>query len=129
LSNQVANVADIARHLLRPNFPLEKPTTTKRTEVALDPATFGTYVGNYGAAEDGVFEIGREGSSLTISSPAEWGLPKFRLHPENRKDFFVAELSMRVAFQFESDGSVRKMVVYPPRGQHAIPAVRLTNAP
>jgi hypothetical protein len=49
------------------------------------------------------------------------------LHPESRQDFFVAELPMRVAFQFESDGSVKKMLVSPPRGQHAIPAVRLTN--
>jgi hypothetical protein len=49
------------------------------------------------------------------------------LHPENRQDFFVAELPMRVAFQFDSDGSVKKMLIYPPRGQKAIPAVRLTN--
>lgn len=127
LSNQVANVGDIARHLLRPAFPLEKPAATKRTEVTLDPVTFGTYVGNYEAVEEGIFEIGREGDSLTIRSPAEWGLPKFRLHPESRQDFFVAELPMRVAFQFESDGSVKKMLVSPPRGQHTIPAVRLTN--
>jgi hypothetical protein len=127
LSNQVANVGDIARHLLRPKFPLQKPTATRRTEVTLDPAMLGTYVGNYEVVEEGIFEIGREGDSLTIRSPAEWGLPKFRLHAESRQDFFVAELPMRVAFQFESDGSVKKMVVYPPRGQHAIPAVRLTN--
>jgi serine-type D-Ala-D-Ala carboxypeptidase/endopeptidase len=127
LSNQVTNVADIARHLLRPKFQLEKPIVTKRTEVTLNPATFDTYVGNYEAVEEGIFEIGRENDSLTIRSPAEWGLPKFRLHPESRQDFFVAELPMRVAFQFESDGSVKKMLVYPPRGQHAIAAVRLTN--
>ena len=127
LSNQVANVGDIARHLLQPNFPLDKPIATKRTEVTLDPATLHVYVASYEAAEEGIFEIGREGDSLTIRSPAEWGLPKFRLHAENRQDFFVAELPMHVAFQFESDGSVKKMLVYPPRGQHAIPAVRVTN--
>jgi CubicO group peptidase (beta-lactamase class C family) len=128
LSNQVASVGDLARHLLRSNVPLETPTATKRTEVPLDPATFDTYVGNYEAAGEGIFEIVREGDSLIIRSPAEWGLPKFRLHPENRSDFFVAELPMRVMFQFESAGSVKKIVVYPPRGQHAIPAVRLTNS-
>jgi hypothetical protein len=68
--------------------------------------------------------VTREADSLTIRSPAEWGLPKFRLHPENRQDFFAAELPMRVAFQFENDGSVKKMLVYPPRGQKAISAVR-----
>jgi CubicO group peptidase (beta-lactamase class C family) len=124
LSNQVANVGDIARHLLRPSSPLEKPTARKRTEVALDPATLDIYVGNYEATGEGIFAVTREADSLTIRSPAEWGLPKFRLHPENRRDFFAAELPMRVAFQFENDGSVKKMLVYPPRGQKAISAVR-----
>ncbi len=128
LSNQVANVGDIARHLMRPTFPLEKPTATKRTEVALDQSTLDTYVGNYDAGDEGIFEVLREGDSLAIRSPAEWGLPKFRLHPENRQDFFVAELPMRVAFQFESDGSVKKMLVYPPRGQRPIPATRLSTS-
>jgi CubicO group peptidase (beta-lactamase class C family) len=127
LSNQVASVGDIARHLLRPGFPLEKPNATKRTEIALDRATLATYVGNYEASGEGNFEVVREGDSLAIRAPAEWGLPKFRLHPESRQEFFVAELPMRVAFQFESDGAVTKMLVYPPRGQHAIPAARLTN--
>ncbi len=127
LSNQVANVGDFARHLLRPNFPLEKPTATKRTEVALDQPLLNAYIGNYDAADEGIFEIVHDADFLAIRSPAEWGLPKFRLHPENRQDFFVAELPMRVAFQFDSDGSVKKMLIYPPRGQKAIPAVRLTN--
>jgi hypothetical protein len=36
----------------------------------------------------------------------------------------VAELPMRVAFQFENDGSVNKILVYPPRGQRPILATR-----
>jgi CubicO group peptidase (beta-lactamase class C family) len=128
LSNQVTNVGDIARHLLRPSIPLEKPTATKRTEVTLDPAKLDIYVGNYEATGEGIFAVTREADSLTIRSPAEWGLPKFRLHPENRQDFFAAELPMRVAFQFENDGSVKKMLVYPPRGQKAISAVRLDSS-
>jgi len=127
LSNQVANVGDIARHLLRPSFPLEKPTAMKRTEVTIDPAKLDLYVGNYGASGEGIFEVVREGDGLVIRAPAEWGLPRFRLHPESRQEFFVAELPMRVVFQFESDGSVKKMLVYPPRGQHTIPAVRVAN--
>jgi hypothetical protein len=127
LSNQVASVGDIARHLLRPSVPLEKPTATKRTEIAIDPAKLNSYIGNYEADGEGIFQVFHEGDSLAIRAPAEWGLPKFRLHPENRQDFFVAELPMRVAFQFESDGSVNKMLVYPPRGQRAILTVRLTS--
>jgi serine-type D-Ala-D-Ala carboxypeptidase/endopeptidase len=128
LSNQVASVGDIARHLLRPNFPLEKPTATKRTEVAIDATKLDLYVGNYEASGEGIFEVGRNADSLVIRSPGEWGLPKFRLHPENRQDFFVAELPMHVAFQFENDGSIKKMLVYPPRGQKPIPAVRLESS-
>ena len=127
LSNQVASVGDIARHLLRPSVPLEKPTATKRIEIAIDPAKLDSYIGNYKADGEGIFEIIRDRDSVAIRAPAEWGLPKFRLHPENSQDFFVAELPMRVAFQVESDGSVNKMLVYPPRGQRAISAVRLTN--
>lgn len=127
LSNQVANVGDIARHLLRPSIPLENPTAKKRTEAALNQATLDTYIGSYDAADEGIFEIVRDAGSLAIRSPAEWGLPKFRLHPENRQDFFVAELPMRIAFQFEGDGSIKKMLIYPPRGQRPIPAARLTN--
>jgi D-alanyl-D-alanine-carboxypeptidase/D-alanyl-D-alanine-endopeptidase len=127
LSNQVASVGDIARHLLQPGVPLEKPTATKRTELAIDRAKLDIYIGNYEASGEGIFEVVRDADSLAIRAPSEWGLPKFRLHPENRQDFFVAELPMGVAFQFESDGSVKKMLVYPPRGQQPIPAVRLTN--
>jgi serine-type D-Ala-D-Ala carboxypeptidase/endopeptidase len=127
LSNQVASVGDIARHLLQPSFPLEKPAATKRTEVAIDRGKLGIYIGNYEASGEGIFEVVRDADSLAIRAPAEWGLPKFRLHPESRQDFFVAELPMHVAFQLENDGTVKKMLVYPPRGQRPIPATRLTT--
>src|SRR5438132_14337403 len=112
LSNQVANVGDVARHLLRPSIPLEKPTVTKRTEVALDPATLDIYVGNYEATGDGIFAVAREADSLTLRSPAEWGLPKFRLHPEYRQDFFVCKLPMRRSLQCQNYDSTSDMLVY-----------------
>jgi serine-type D-Ala-D-Ala carboxypeptidase/endopeptidase len=118
LSNQVAGVGDVARHLLRPDLPLPKATVTKRTEIALDPAVLDSYAGRYEAPGEGVFVIGRERDFLTIQLPADWGLPKLRLRPESRRDFFVAELPLRVTFQ--PDG----ILVHPPRGQRAVPAVR-----
>src|SRR5260221_4448407 len=39
LSNQVAAVDDIARHLLRPSFPLAKLAATKHVEISVDPQT------------------------------------------------------------------------------------------
>jgi len=36
LTNQVGDVGDLARHLLRPDFPLAKRANTKHTEITLD---------------------------------------------------------------------------------------------
>jgi hypothetical protein len=127
LSNQVAGISDIARHLLRPNVPLERPTATKRTEIALASAVLDTYAGRYEAQGDGVFIIARERDSLTIQPPADWGLPKLRLRPEGLRDFFTSELPLRVTFQTDSDGGVNGLLVYPPRGQQARLAKRMSS--
>jgi serine-type D-Ala-D-Ala carboxypeptidase/endopeptidase len=127
LSNQVAGVSDIARHLLRPNVPLEKPAATKHTEIALDSAVLDTYAGRYEASGEGVFVIVREGEFLTIQLPADWGLPKLRLRPESRREFFAAELPLRVTFQTDNEGRVRGLLLYPPRGQKAVPANRISS--
>jgi D-alanyl-D-alanine-carboxypeptidase/D-alanyl-D-alanine-endopeptidase len=125
LSNQLTNVGDIGRHLLRPNVPLEQPTVTKHTEIALDSALLDGYAGRYEVQDEGVFNIARERDFLTIQVPGSWGLPKFRLRPESRRDFFVAELPIRVTFQADNDGRVSGLLIYPPRGQHALPANRI----
>jgi D-alanyl-D-alanine-carboxypeptidase/D-alanyl-D-alanine-endopeptidase len=125
LSNQLAGVGDIARHLLRPNGPLERPTATKRTEIALDSAVLEACAGRYEAKGEGVFVIVREGGFLTIELPADWGLPKLRLRPEGRREFFVAELPLRATFHTDGDGRVNGLLVYPPRGQQAVRANRI----
>ena len=125
LSNQVAGVGDIARHLLRPNIPLEKPTATKHTEIALDPSVADIYVGRYEARDEGVFVIAHTRGYLTIQAPADWGLPRLHLRPVSTSDFYVAELPLRVAFQTDGHGNVSGMLVYPPRGQHVVAASRL----
>ena len=127
LSNQIAEVSDIARHLLRPNFPLAKPTTTKRTEISLAAAILETYAGRYEAPDEGIFEIILEASFLNIQAPPDWGLPKLRLHPESAHDFFATELPLRVTFQTGSDGHVTGMLIYPPRGQKPVPANRMSS--
>ena len=53
LSNQMRDVSDIARHLLQPASPLERPAATKHTEIAFDEATLETYEGRY-EGPDGV---------------------------------------------------------------------------
>jgi D-alanyl-D-alanine-carboxypeptidase/D-alanyl-D-alanine-endopeptidase len=127
LSNQVGSVDDIARHLLRPNVPLTKPTNTKHTEIAIDSKVLDTYAGQYEAKGEGVFNVTREADFLMIESPADWGLPKLRIRPESTRDFFASELPLRVTFQTDHDGRVTGLLIYPPRGQKAIPASRMSS--
>lgn len=122
LSNHVESVADIARHLLRPDFPLKKPTATKHTEISLGADVLERYAGRYDATGEGTFTIKLEENCLTIEAPAEWGMPKVRLHPETKQDFFANELPLRVTFQNDSAGNISGMLIYPPRGQKAVPA-------
>jgi serine-type D-Ala-D-Ala carboxypeptidase/endopeptidase len=142
LSNQLTSVGDIGHHLLRPNVPLEPPTVTKHTEITLDSSILDTYVGEYEVQDEGLFRIARNHDFpndgfpnhdllnhdfLTIQVPPGWGLPKFRLRPESRQDFFVADLPMRVIFQTGPNGRANELLVYPPRGQHALSAKRVTS--
>jgi len=126
LSNQQGDVNDIARHLLRPDSPLAKPTNTKHTEITIDSALFDKYAGRYEAQGEGIFTVARENNFLTIESPADWGLPKLRIRPESQQDFCASELPVRVTFQIDDDGRVTGLLIYPPRGQKAVPANRLT---
>lgn len=114
LANQVADVGDITRHLLWPNIPLQTPAATKRTEVHLEPGLLDGHAGKYVVEDEGTFVVKREGDFLTIQAPPEWGLPKLRLRPENPRDFFAAEIALRVTFQ--KDGAQ----IYPPHGQGSL---------
>ena len=125
LTNQVGDVGDIARHLLRPDFPLAKPANTKHIEIALDSKVLDSCVGRYEAKGEGIFTIARENNFLTIESPADWGLPKLRIRPESQRDFFATELPLQVTFQTGPDGKVRSLTIYPPRGQKGVPANKL----
>jgi hypothetical protein len=116
-------LGDVARHLLRPSRPLAKPTATKRVEVNLDSAILDSYADRY-TSEAEAFVVTKEGDFLTILLLAKWGLPKLRLRPESVRDFFAAELPLRVTFQTNADGHVSGLLIHPPRGQKAIPAKR-----
>lgn len=125
LSNQQGEADAIARHLLRPDSPLGKPTNAKHTEITIDSALLDKYAGRYEAQGEGIFTVARENNFLTIESPADWGLPKLRIRPESQQDFFATELPVRVTFQNDSDGRVTGLLIYPPRGQKGVPANRL----
>ena len=123
LSNHVAPVGDIARHLLRPGRPLAKPAATKRIEIPLDAAVLASYAGRYVSGSE-AFIIAREDAFLTIVLPADWGLPKLRIRPESPRDFFATELALRITFQTNDAGNVIGLLLHPPRGQKVISATR-----
>jgi CubicO group peptidase (beta-lactamase class C family) len=160
LTNQIGDAGDIARHLLRPEFPLAKPAHPKHTEIALDPKVLDSYAGRFEAKGEGIFTVARQNDFLTIESPADWGLPKLRILPESLLDFFAAELPLRVTFicsaarseggkidngaggsratstgkpervdeqgsESINNGRVTGILIYPPRGQKAVPATKL----
>ena len=125
LMNQTGSVADLARHLLQPSTPLQKPTRARHTEITLDTAVLDGYVGRYDLEDEGVTTLAREDTLLTIELPASWGLPKLRLHAETPREFFATELPLRVTFEVDSNNRVTGMLVQPPRGQRTIPARKL----
>ena len=67
----------------------------------------------------------REGIFLTVEAPEDWGLPVLCIHPENNSDFFATELLLRITFQRDSLGGINRIIIYPPRGQKAIPGNRI----
>lgn len=125
LSNQQTSVNDIGLHLLRAASHVERVAQAKHTEIKLDSTALDSYIGQYEAKYVGVFKITLDHGSLAIQLPSDWGLPKFQLHPEDRREFFVSEFPIHVIFQLTPDGAVTGLLVYPPRGQKGITAGRV----
>jgi hypothetical protein len=114
LSNQVTSVGDIARHLLRPEMPLDTPHSAKHVEIAVDTTELDRYAGRYFSPDEGEFIVSRAGRLLTIALPASWGLPRLRLHAESERDFYATELPLRTTFEMDGTGHVTRVLVYPP---------------
>ena len=49
-----------------------------------------------------------------------------RIRPESQENFFAAELPLRVTFKIDNNKRVTGLLIYPPRGQKAVPANKLT---
>ncbi|MGH8102806.1 MAG: serine hydrolase [Chthoniobacterales bacterium] len=122
LSNQNGSIDDIARHLLRPNTPLKIAAKTSHTEITIDPSALDRYVGRYEVTGEGIFTVARKDNFLTLESPADWGLPTLRIRPETERDFFAAELPLRVSFQSDAEDHITGLFIYPPNGNKALPA-------
>jgi serine-type D-Ala-D-Ala carboxypeptidase/endopeptidase len=111
LSNAAGSVDDIARHLLRPSLPLDKPRPAKiHKEIAVDPKLFDSYVGRYRPSPDWAYTVTHEGDSLRIQLPAA---PKFRLHAEGERDYFIEENDdIQVTFQTDAQGRSTGLILH-----------------
>jgi CubicO group peptidase (beta-lactamase class C family) len=111
LSNAANSVDDVARHLLRPSMPLDKPHPLKvHKEVAVDPKLFDNYAGRYRPSPDWDYTVTREGDTLRIQLPAA---PKFRLHPETDRDYFIQEADdIQVTFQTDGQGRATGLILH-----------------
>jgi hypothetical protein len=119
-------VGDIGKHILRPNFALATVTpVAPHKEIPLDATILGRYVGRYAAQGEGTFTIALDGDHLTFAAPADWGLPKLRIRPESKRNFFAAELPLRIVFQVGPDGASTGITIYPPRGQKGLAAKKI----
>jgi len=125
LSNQLSNIGDIGRHLLRPDEPLEQPVVMQHKMITLKQTVLNKYAGRYESEDEGTFNVVKEGDFLTLGLPIGWGLPKFKLHAESSTDFFVSELPIRVSFRLDKEGRVAGLLVHPPRGQGVVSANRI----
>jgi hypothetical protein len=115
-------VDDIARHLIRPDIPLKTAAKTLHTEITINPTLLDRYIGRYEIKGEGTFTVAREGNFLMLESPADWGLPKLRIRPETDRDFFAAELPLRIIFRFDAGDHVTGFLIYPPNGNKALAA-------
>lgn len=126
MANCVTDVGEIGKRILRPDFTLAKPApVVLHKEIPLDAAVLGRYVGRYQAQGEGIFAVALEGDHLTFAAPTDWGLPKMRIRPESKQDFFASELPLRVAFQVGPNGSAVGMMIFPPRGQKGLAAKKI----
>ncbi len=97
-----------------------KPLPTDRQAVALDPAIYDRYVGEYEIAPSFSITISKEGAKLMAQAT---GQPKLELFPESQIKFFVKEAAVQIEFVVERAGKATSLVLY--QGGRQLPAKRI----
>lgn len=87
----------------------DKPLPASRKEVAVDPAIYDSYVGEYELAPNFIITISKEGGKLFAQAT---GQPKIELSPESQIKFFVKEVSIQVEFIVDGSGKATSLVLY-----------------
>jgi D-alanyl-D-alanine-carboxypeptidase/D-alanyl-D-alanine-endopeptidase len=106
--NSVAGVDDIGLHLLDPALPLT-PRPKAHSEVALDPAVFDRYVGDYELGPQAVLSIRRQGNQFFAQLS---GQPQVQIFAESEREFFLRVVDAQLSFEVGSDGQVAALVLH-----------------
>lgn len=123
LSNQAADVSDIAHHILDPAFPLAHPKTEKRIKIKLNASRLSNYVGKFQTEDSEIFIVTLRDETLWLESPSDWGIPVLKIHPENDTSFYMDELPMKIVFDVTPEKE--SVMIYPPRRKDGISAKRV----
>lgn len=104
----VAGVDDIGLHLLDPALPLAPPPKA-HTEMALDPAIFDRYVGDYELGPHAVLSIRRQGNQFFAQLT---GQPQVQIFAESEREFFLRVVDAQLSFEVGSEGQVPALVLH-----------------
>lgn len=97
-----------------------KPLPAERQAIALDPAVYDGYVGEYEIAPGFSIAITKEGGKLMAQAT---GQPKLELLPESPTKFFVKEVAVQIEFVVEAAGKATSLVLY--QGNRQLPAKKI----
>ena len=120
LTNMAAQqgVNDIGMHILDPAIPLA-PQPRLRTAVAIDPALYAGYVGDYVLGLGMVLTVTREGDQLLARLTGQDAFPIF---PESETQFFYKVVDAQITFEVQ-DGEVKSLTLH--QNGQAMPALKL----
>jgi len=123
LSNTSTEVGvdDIGAHLLNRDSPLAPPPKV-RVAVAVDPAIYDGYVGNYPLAPDFVLTITREGEQLFAQAT---GQGKAEIYPESEVHFFYKVVDAQISFDVDGSGRASGLTLH--QNGRDMPAQRVTG--
>lgn len=101
-------VDDIGRHLLDPSMPLAQPPK-ERVAVAIDPAIYDGYVGDYSLSPGFVLTVSRQGNSLFVQAT---GQSKLEIQPESETAFFSTDVNAQIIFDVDAVGQAKSLTLH-----------------
>jgi hypothetical protein len=77
------------------------PRAEERKRVAMAPATFDRYVGNYDLGASHTLSVTRDGTRFFAQLT---GQPRFEIFPSGKRDFFLDAVAAELSFEVDAQG-------------------------